>query len=80
MASAQTMTLDVYRFTWHFTPRALDAFEEHGISTPEVLKSFALKVLSMGVLHEGETQLNFFGIGLRIFQAGKEYTVAVLAE
>ena len=29
----------------------------------------------MNIVREGETELNFFGIGVRVFKRGEEYTV-----
>ena len=67
--------LDIYGMTWRFTPHAIETFKQVGPTTRKVLKSFALRVLSMNVVREGETEINFFGIGVRVFKRGKEYTV-----
>lgn len=73
-------SIHVYGMSWQFSNRALGALERMGVSSSAGLKSFILKLLTMRVVREGETEINFFGTGLRVHQEGKQFAVVTLEE
>jgi hypothetical protein len=78
MQANKLHTIEFYDFIWQFTPEAVAIFEEFGIESEKGFRTFALKMLSRSVLKEGLTELDFFGIGLRVYKEGREFTVDAL--
>ncbi len=71
--------IDAYGMTWTFSPDAVYTLEPMGVSAHTAFKSLILKLLSMQVVREGETELNFYGAGLRIVRQGDRYLVDALS-
>ncbi len=75
MFNNKPVTVTVWGSTWHFSPRARKAIQKYGAETGPFYEAFAHKVLTMEVLKEGEIELDFYALGVRIMQNGNVFTV-----
>lgn len=65
---------------WHYSPAATEALEAAGVITRNSRQNFVWSILSLVDLQEGETEVNFMGLGLRIYRRGQGYLVQTLRE
>ena len=76
MLNNKPVTVEVWGSTWHFSPRARKAIRKNGVESGTFYEAFALKVLTMSVLKEGEIELDFYSLPVRIMQEGRVFTVS----
>ncbi|MDX1436955.1 MAG: hypothetical protein R3335_09095 [Anaerolineales bacterium] len=76
----QDITVRISEMTWYFSTPVIDAFKDMGISIPEGLTSFLLKVLANNLIREGSIDLLMIGLGLRIVKKESMYTVDLIEE
>ncbi len=76
MLDNKPVTVTVWGSTWHFSPRARKAIRKYGFENGTFFEAFAHKVLTMDVLEEGEIELEFYALGVRIRQDGHVFTVS----